>query len=69
MWGSSVDNLYVVGSVSVPYAFGVAIRFDGSQWTLVDSGSQRDVLAIDGSAPLTVWMGTKGGGVLRGVAP
>jgi hypothetical protein len=69
MWGSTVDNLYAVGVVSLPFSFGMGVRFDGSEWTLVDTGSQREVLAIDGAAPLNVWIGSRGGGILRGVGP
>jgi hypothetical protein len=69
MWGSTVDNLYAVGFATVPFEFGMGVRFDGSDWKLIDTGSQREVLSVDGAAPLNVWMGSKGGGVLRGVAP
>jgi hypothetical protein len=69
MWGSSVDNLYAVGVVTLPFSFGMGVRFDGSEWTLVDTGSQREVLAIDGAAPLNAWLGSRGGGILRGVGP
>jgi hypothetical protein len=69
MWGSTVDNLYAVGVVSQPFSFGMGVRFDGAQWTLIDTGSQRELLSIDGAAPLNVWLGSKGGGILRGVAP
>jgi hypothetical protein len=70
LWGSSVDNLYAVGlSQAVPVAFGLGVRFDGSDWTLVDMGSQRAVTAIDGTTNQNAFIGTKGGGILRGVVP
>ena len=69
MWGSSIDNLYAVGFTSVPLRFGFALRFDGAFWRLVDSGASRASLTVDGSSNTDVWIGTRGGGVLRGVAP
>lgn len=69
LWGSSVDNLYMVGLASLPAPFGFAIRFDGVQWSLVDSGAQRTATCIDGRAKDVIWIGTEGGGVLRAVPP
>jgi hypothetical protein len=69
LWGSSVDNLYLVGKASLPAPFGFALRFDGVQWSLVDSGAQRATTCIDGRAKDVVWLGTEGGGVLRAVPP
>ena len=69
MWGSSIDNLYAVGSSVTPVPFGFALRFDGIGWRMVDSGSQRAVTAIDGWAPSEIWLGTEGGGILRAVPP
>lgn len=69
LWGSTIDNLYAVGLVRQPLPFGFALRFDGAQWRLVDSGSQRQVNAISGASSTSIWLGTEGGGVLRGVAP
>jgi hypothetical protein len=75
-WGSSVDNLYMVGFTNPPIRFGFMMRFDGVQWRLIDSGSQRRVTAIDGFTTMqngaqrtTLWLGTVGGGVLRSVQP
>jgi hypothetical protein len=69
LWGSSVDNLYMVGLASLPAPFGFALRFDGVQWSLVDSGAQRTATCIDGRAKDVIWIGTEGGGVLRAVPP
>ncbi|MBK7858323.1 MAG: Ig-like domain-containing protein [Archangiaceae bacterium] len=70
IWGSSVDNLYAVGvSQAVPVVFGLGVRFDGSDWRQVDMGSQRAVTAIDGTTNTNAFIGTRGGGVLRGVVP
>lgn len=69
MWGSSIDNLYLVGSTAVPVPFGLALRFDGADFRLVDSGSQQMVTSIDGSSNTEVWLGTEKGGVLRAVPP
>lgn len=69
MWGSSIDNLYMVGKVNVPTVFGFALRHDGIQWRLVDSGSSRPVSCIDGSDATTIYLGTEGGGLLRSVPP
>ncbi|MHB8873926.1 MAG: Ig-like domain-containing protein [Myxococcaceae bacterium] len=67
LWGSSVDNLYAVGGTLIPYPFGYAVRFDGTGWTLVDSGSQRKPSSIHGTSATEIWLGTAGGGVLRAV--
>ncbi len=69
MWGSTIDNLYAVGLTTQPVKFGFALRFDGVNWHLVDSGSQRNVTAIDGISPTNIWLGTEGGGLLRAVPP
>lgn len=75
-WGTSVDNLYMVGGTNPPVRFGFMMRFSGVQWSLIDSGSQRRVTAIDGftemvngSQRTTLWLGTLGGGVLKSVQP
>jgi hypothetical protein len=65
MWGASIDTLYLVGLTHTPLTFGFALRFDGVNWSLVDSGSQRKVTAISGSSTANMWLGTVGGGVLK----
>ncbi|MFZ5471291.1 MAG: Ig-like domain-containing protein [Myxococcota bacterium] len=69
MWGSSVDNLYAVGYTVTPLAFAYAVRFDGADWKLIDSGSQRRLTSMAGGSATEIWLGGEGGGVLRGVAP
>lgn len=69
LWGSTPDNLYAVGLTQVPVPFGLGLRFDGADWRLVDMGSQRSVTAIDGTTNTNVFIGTRGGGILRGVVP
>ncbi len=69
LWGSSIDNLYAVGVMQLPGPLGFALRFDGAQWRLVDSGSQRRVTSIHGSSPTDIWLGTLAGGIMRPVAP
>ncbi len=69
LWGSTIDNLYAVGLTTQPIKFGFALRFDGVNWHLVDSGSQRNVTAIDGISSTNIWLGTEGGGLLRAVPP
>lgn len=69
LWGSTVDNLYAVGSMTFPIQSGLALRFDGYQWRLVDSGAQRPVTSIDGKSSTEIWLGTNAGGVLRSVPP
>jgi hypothetical protein len=69
LWGSSPDNLYAVGLTQLPVPFGLGIRFDGADWRLVDMGSQRAVNSIHGTTNTNVFIGTRGGGVLRGVPP
>jgi hypothetical protein len=73
-WGTSVDSLYMVGATNPPIRFGFMMRFDGAQWRLIDSGSQRRVTTIDGYTTMTngvprptLWLGTQGGGILRSV--
>jgi hypothetical protein len=69
MWGSSMDNLYMVGEAQLPGNFGFALRFDGVDWHLVDSGAFRTSICIDGNSASNVWIGTRGGGVLKARAP
>jgi hypothetical protein len=69
LWGSSIDNLYLVGKAVAPVTSGVALRFDGAFWRAIDSGSSRAVTAVTGASPTEVWLGTEGGGVLRAVPP
>ncbi len=69
LWASTPDNLYAVGATQTPVPSGLGIRFDGSAWSIVDTGSQRGVTAIDGTTGTNVFLGSKGGGVLRGVPP
>ncbi|MFL5319013.1 MAG: hypothetical protein ACJ790_05105, partial [Myxococcaceae bacterium] len=67
MWGNKPDNLYAVGLTSFPTTSSFAIRNDGAFWTPVDVGSERLPTAISGSSDTEVWIGTVGGGILRGV--
>jgi hypothetical protein len=69
MWGSSIDNLYLVGNTIDPIATGYGVRFDGAYWTLIDIGAQRNATAVSGSSPTQVWVGTLGGGLLQGLPP
>jgi hypothetical protein len=69
MWGSSIDNLYLVGLSNPPLSLGFALRFDGVSFHVVDLGAHRKATAISGNAPTEVWVGTEGGGVLKGVQP
>lgn len=64
LWGASVERLTLVGAASQPAAMGVALRFDGVQWQLIDLGASRGATCIDGLGD-AVWVGTAGGGVLR----
>jgi hypothetical protein len=69
LWGASVDTLYAVGHTVVPQPHGFALRFNGAQWALVDAGASRKVNAVHGRSATEIWLGTEGGGVLRGVPP
>lgn len=69
LWGTTIDNLYAVGNSVTPVQFGFALRFDGLNWVLVDSGAQRPVTAIDGWSPTEIYLGTEGGGILKAVPP
>ena len=65
LWGSRFDNLYAVGFAQSPGKFGFALRHDGLNWQLIDSGSQRAVKSVDGLGDTNVWFGSEGGGVLK----
>lgn len=69
LYGATIDTLYAVGLSKYPVAFGFAARFDGVNWTLVDSGAQRKSTAIHGTSSSNMWIGTEGGGVLKAAAP
>lgn len=69
MWGNKIDNLYMTGLSSLPSVFGFMLRFDGINWSLVDSGASRKGTALTGRDTNEVWLGTEGGGVLEAVAP
>jgi hypothetical protein len=66
MWGSSIDNLYLVGSTVTPVTSGYGVRFDGAFWNLIDIGAHRKATAVSGSSNTEVWVGTQGGGLLHG---
>lgn len=69
MWGDQIDNLYMTGLTSLPSVFGFMLRFDGINWTLVDSGASRKGTALFGRSTNEIWLGTEGGGVLKAVPP
>lgn len=69
LWGSSVDNLYAVAWTVNPLTFGYGLRFNGAQWSLVDTGAQRNPTSIHGYSATDIFIGTEGGGILKGVAP
>jgi hypothetical protein len=69
MWGSSIDNLYLVGDTLRPFSTGYGVRFDGAYWTLIDIGAHRNATAVAGSSNTEVWVGTRGGGLLQGLPP
>lgn len=69
LWGSSVDNLYAVGLTVTPLKFGYGLRFNGADWSVVDIGAERQPNAVHGSSNTDIYIGTNGGGILRGVPP
>ena len=69
MWGNKIDNLYMTGLTTLPSVFGFMLRFDGINWTLVDSGASRKGTALIGRSNNEIWLGTEGGGVLKAVPP
>ncbi len=69
MWGSSVDTLYAVGHTVLPQPTGFALRFNGAQWAPIDSGASRKAMTVHGRSATEVWLGTEGGGLLRGIMP
>lgn len=69
MWGDRIDNLYMTGLTKLPSVFGFLLRYDGINWTLVDSGASRKGTALIGKSTNEIWLGTEGGGVLKAVAP
>jgi hypothetical protein len=48
LWESEPGDLYLVGSQQRPRQ-AVLLRFDGALWHSLDSGTSRELLAIDGS--------------------
>ncbi len=42
VWGSSVDNIYAVGS------FGSILHYDGTRWTPMESGTEKDLEGVWG---------------------
>jgi hypothetical protein len=69
MWGNKIDNLYMTGLTTLPSVFGFMLRFDGINWSLVDSGASRKGTALIGPSNNEIWLGTEGGGVLKAVPP
>ncbi len=69
MWGDKIDNLYMTGVTVTPSVFGFMMRFDGINWSLIDSGAHRTGTALFGRSTNEIWLGTEGGGVLKAVAP
>lgn len=69
MWGNKIDNLYMTGLTTLPSVFGFMLRFDGINWSLVDSGASRKGTSLFGRDTNEIWLGTEGGGVLKAVAP
>ncbi len=69
MWGNKIDNLYMTGLASLPSVFGFMLRFDGINWSLVDSGASRKGTTLFGRSNNEIWLGTEGGGVLKAVPP
>jgi hypothetical protein len=69
MWGNKIDNLYMTGLSSLPSVFGFLLRFDGINWSLVDSGASRKGTTLTGRSTNEIWLGTEGGGVLKAVPP
>jgi hypothetical protein len=69
MWGATIDTLYMTGLLSAPAPLGFLMKFDGVNWTLVDSGASRKGTALTGRSTNEMWLGTEGGGVLKAVPP
>lgn len=69
MWGNKIDNLYMTGLASLPSVFGFMLRFDGINWSPVDSGASRKGTTLFGRSNNEIWLGTEGGGVLKAVPP
>jgi len=67
VWGSAPDNVYAVGRTSLPDRSGFVLRFDGGSWERIDGGSAREVTSASGWSSNDLWIGTRGGGVLRAV--
>lgn len=69
MWGNKIDNLYMTGLSTLPVALGFMLRFDGINWSQVDSGACRKGTALIGRSTHEIWLGTTGGGILKAVSP
>ena len=61
VWGSGPANVYVAGS------FGTVLRWNGSSWLDLASGSRDELLGIFGSSPGDVWATGLHSTILHGV--
>ncbi len=70
VWGNRIDNLYMTGITRPEQGrAGFMQRFDGINWTLVDSGADKRGLSLFGRSTNEIWLGTAGGGILKAVPP
>ena len=66
VWGTSDQNVYAVGSDARDGTGPLAMRFDGTRWTRIDTGLRRGNLWwVYGPTPDTVFMVGAGGTVVR----
>jgi hypothetical protein len=59
IWGSSEADIWAVGDS------GTIVHFDGSAWTLVDSGVTDNLTSVRGTGPSDVWAVGDAGSVLH----
>lgn len=55
IWGSAADDVYAVGDA------GVIVRFDGTSWNVIPSGTGTDLENIWGKSPLSIFVVGDGG--------
>lgn len=66
VWGTSDANVYTVGADARDGTGPLALRFDGTRWSRIETGLRRGTLWwVYGAAPDAVYMVGSGGTVLR----
>lgn len=65
VWGTSADDVYVVGGDTGDGQGPLIAHYDGTSWTRLESGHTGDLWWVFGFAGGPVYMGGEGGAILR----